>query len=119
MLWGAPLCFILQARPVKMWSKTLFYMLSNPPGVISSLLPAPQQAILNADMEKSYAALYHPDEEKKEKTLRSPKTTNRQVEVATGAERFDIESSYSGEITEADEFEEEEDDTEDEEVDDE
>lgn len=64
MLWGAPLCFILQARPVKMWSKILFYMMSNPPGIIASLLAAPQQAILNFDMEKSYAALYATEEEK-------------------------------------------------------
>lgn len=52
------MCFILQARPVKLWIKSLFYMLSNPPGVLSSLLPAPQQAILNFDWDKEYAALY-------------------------------------------------------------
>ena len=62
MLWGAPMCFLLQARPVKMWTKIIFYMLSNPPGIMASLLPAPEQAILNANIEKSFAALYRPHE---------------------------------------------------------
>jgi hypothetical protein len=38
-------------------------MISNPPGIILSLLAAPQQAILNFDMKKSYAALYSTEEE--------------------------------------------------------
>lgn len=58
MLLGAPLCFVLQARPVKMWSKILFYLLADPPGIVLSLLPAPQQAILSMDVDKAYAALY-------------------------------------------------------------
>lgn len=62
MLWGAPLCFISQARPVKIWSKQLFFMCSYPPGIVLSLLPAPQQAILNMDLDKSYTALYAPEE---------------------------------------------------------
>jgi hypothetical protein len=63
MLWGAPLCFLLQARPVKIWSKQLFFMCSFPPGIVLSLLPAPQQAILNMDVSKAYGALYAPQEE--------------------------------------------------------
>jgi hypothetical protein len=74
MLWGAPMCFLFQARPVKMWTKIIFYMLSNPPGVIASLLPAPEQAILNANLEKSFAALYRPVEEgDKEKAGKTPR----------------------------------------------
>ena len=61
MLWGAPLCFILQARAVKVWSKQLFFMCSFPPSIVLSLLPAPQQAILNMDVSKAYDALYAPD----------------------------------------------------------
>jgi hypothetical protein len=64
MLWGAPLCFILQARPIKIWSKVLFYSMVDPPGIVLSLLPAPQQAILSMNMEQSYAALYSTEEEK-------------------------------------------------------
>ena len=30
----------------------------NPPAIVLSLLPAPQQAILSMDLDKSYAALY-------------------------------------------------------------
>lgn len=37
-------------------------MMVNPPGIVLSLLPAPQQAILNLNWEKSYAALYSSDE---------------------------------------------------------
>jgi len=61
LLWGAPLSFALQARPVKIWLKTVFYMLSNPPLILLSFLPAPQQAILSVDLEASYAALYGED----------------------------------------------------------
>ena len=60
MLWGAPMCFILQARPAKVWLKTLFYAMSDPPGLFLSLLPAPQQAILSLDEDESYEALYQP-----------------------------------------------------------
>jgi hypothetical protein len=66
MLWGAPLCFILQARPVKMWGKILFYMMVNPPGIVLSLLAAPQQAILSIDFEKSFSALYGASSEEHE-----------------------------------------------------
>ena len=38
-------------------------MMSNPPGIVASLLPAPEQAILNANFEKSFATLYRPDEQ--------------------------------------------------------
>lgn len=58
LLLGAPLCFVLQARPVKIMLKQGFYLLKDPPGILLSLLPAPQQAILSFDMEQSRAALY-------------------------------------------------------------
>jgi len=65
--------FILQARPVKIWFKILFYMMVNPPAVVSSLLPAPQQAILNADIEKAYAILYNPGDEEAKKASNTVK----------------------------------------------
>jgi hypothetical protein len=113
MLWGAPLCFVLQARPVKLWSKIAFYMISNPPGIVSSLLPAPQQAILNADIEKSYAALYRPDEEEMEKasvaaTKKAKPTREKKEEIVDD----DVDASETEE--EEDESEGEEDDEEDE-----
>lgn len=57
----APLSFGLQARPVKIWFKTFFYMMSHPPLILLSFLPAPQQAILSVDNEASCIALYGED----------------------------------------------------------
>jgi hypothetical protein len=110
MLWGAPLCFVLQARPVKLWSKILFYMISNPPGIVSSLLPAPQQAILNADIEASYAALYRPDEEEREKATVATKKGMRMGESKEEIVDEDVDASDTEE--EEDESEEEEDEEE-------
>lgn len=117
MLWGAPLCFILQARPVKMWSKILFYLMANPPGIISSLLPAPQQAILNADMEKSYAALYRPTEVTEETVVPTRpssqrKTVERETVPNRGEKTQEKRQPENGmdESEEVDESEEEEED---------
>jgi hypothetical protein len=95
MLWGAPLCFILQARPVKMWSKMLFYMMVNPPGIVLSLLPAPQQALLSMDLEKSYAALYSNEEDEGTNTATSG-------EQASDDEESDVEEFESDEESEDD-----------------
>eukprot|EP00538_Stauroneis_constricta_P002217 CAMPEP_0119566340 /NCGR_PEP_ID=MMETSP1352-20130426/32758_1 /TAXON_ID=265584 /ORGANISM="Stauroneis constricta, Strain CCMP1120" /LENGTH=502 /DNA_ID=CAMNT_0007615427 /DNA_START=105 /DNA_END=1613 /DNA_ORIENTATION=+ len=64
MLWGAPMCFLLQARPAKLLLKQLFYFMQNPPKIISSLLPAPAHVILNFDEEESYSVLYRTAEER-------------------------------------------------------
>ena len=64
MLWGAPMCFLLQARPAKLVLKQLFYFMQNPPKIISSLLPAPAHVILNFDEEVSYSILYRTAEER-------------------------------------------------------
>jgi hypothetical protein len=58
LLLGAPMSFVIQARPVKILLKQLFYATSNPPGILLSLLPAPQQAILKFNDEESRLALY-------------------------------------------------------------
>ena len=115
MLWGAPLCFVMQARPVKMWSKIAFYMMSNPPGVVSSLLPAPQQAILNADLEKSYAALYRPDEEQETEKASVTHTTTKARSM-----KEDQEPVVDDEVdaTETEDEEQDEDESEEEEDDD-
>jgi hypothetical protein len=58
LLLGAPLCFVLQARPVKIMLKQAFYAMSNPPGIFLSLLPAPQQAILSFNEDDAREELY-------------------------------------------------------------
>ena len=59
LLLGAPSVFVLQARPVKLWIKQVLYtLLDHPPGILLSLLPAPQQAMLNLDYDASMQLLY-------------------------------------------------------------
>lgn len=65
LLLGAPLCFVLQARPVKILIKQAFYAMSNPPGIFLSLLPAPQQAILSFNEDEAREELYGSDRTKK------------------------------------------------------
>mmetsp|Transcript_18740 Transcript_18740/g.45246 ORF Transcript_18740/g.45246 Transcript_18740/m.45246 type:complete len:107 (-) Transcript_18740:82-402(-) len=55
---AAPLSLIIQTRPAKIWLKTAFYFLSDPPSILLTLLPAPQQTILGVSYEESYAVLY-------------------------------------------------------------
>ena len=47
LLLSSPLCFLIQTRPVKVAMKQLFYTMGEPPGILLSLLPAPQQAIMS------------------------------------------------------------------------
>lgn len=62
LLLGAPLCFIAQARPVKQFSKEVLYLaLRNPPSIILSLLPAPQQAMLALSDEDALRMVYGDD----------------------------------------------------------
>jgi hypothetical protein len=58
MLLGAPACFILQARPVKIFMKQIFYAIGEPPSIILSLLPAPQQAIMSYHYNEAIVQLY-------------------------------------------------------------
>ena len=52
------MCFVLQARAVKMYLKLAFYACAHPPSILLSLLPAPQQAILSFKEEEARKALY-------------------------------------------------------------
>ncbi len=61
MLLGAPACFVIQARPVKVAIKQLFYTIGEPPGILLSLLPAPQQAIMSCDFDSSLKSVYGDD----------------------------------------------------------
>lgn len=105
MLWCAPMCFVVQARPIKMWSKVLFYMMINPPSIVLSLLPAPQQAILDFDVDKSYAALYNPNGVDGE-PVRKPSADNEEDEDDDDEEDEETDDEYDSE----DEDEEEESD---------
>eukprot|EP00816_Leptocylindrus_hargravesii_P008692 CAMPEP_0196821756 /NCGR_PEP_ID=MMETSP1362-20130617/80788_1 /TAXON_ID=163516 /ORGANISM="Leptocylindrus danicus, Strain CCMP1856" /LENGTH=436 /DNA_ID=CAMNT_0042201087 /DNA_START=59 /DNA_END=1369 /DNA_ORIENTATION=- len=58
MYLGAPMCFIIQARPVKILIKQLFYGIGKPPGILLSLLPAPQQKIMDLDFKAAMEDLY-------------------------------------------------------------
>lgn len=62
LLLGAPLCFVVQARPVKLYFRELIYIvLRNPPGIILSLLPAPQQAMLSCSDDEAMRLIYGND----------------------------------------------------------
>lgn len=109
LLWGAPLSFALQARPVKIWTKIIFYMLSNPPLILLSFLPAPQQAILSVDLEASCVALYGEDgakailgesmtSKKKEKsTISVEEDEESDVEESDVEEESEVEDEYDSE----------------------
>ena len=58
LLWGAPLCVLVQARPIKRLWKLALYGCAHPPGIFLSLLPAPQQAILSFDVQDAMQTLY-------------------------------------------------------------
>jgi hypothetical protein len=59
LLLGAPSVFVLQARPVKLWTKQLLYaVLNDPPSIFLSLLPAPQQMILSMDVAAAMKTMY-------------------------------------------------------------
>lgn len=61
MLLGAPACFIIQARPVKIAMKQMFYTIGEPPGILLSLLPAPQQTIMSCDYNSALKSIYGDD----------------------------------------------------------
>lgn len=59
LLLGAPSVFVLQARPVKLLLRQALYtLLDHPPGILLSLLPAPQQAILSLDCVAAMDTIY-------------------------------------------------------------
>ena len=107
---GAPLCFVVQARPVKIWYKELLYtVMRNPPAFVLSLLPAPQQAMMALSDEEAMRMIYGED---------AP-----EVDVAEAGDEvefdYDVtedatEDSDSGDDDESDEEEDDDDEEEDE-----
>ena len=90
MYLGAPMCFVIQARPVKILIKQLFYGVGTPPGILLSLLSAPQQKIMDLDFKSAMEDLYG-----------SP--SNRSLKEGAEADEDVEESEYDDEYDEYDE----------------
>ena len=52
------MCFFIQTRPVKVALKQVFYTIGDPPSILLSLLPAPQQAIMSLKYGAVMKGLY-------------------------------------------------------------
>ena len=91
--------------------------MSNPPGIFLSLLPAPQQALLNFDMEKAYNALYQTEQEKAREAaksrLGSPEEEEEEEEEEDDEEV--VESDEESDDEDIDESSDDEEDTDDDE----
>ena len=58
LLLASPMCFFIQTRPVKVALKQVFYTIGEPPSILLSLLPAPQQAIMSLKYGAVMKGLY-------------------------------------------------------------
>jgi hypothetical protein len=59
LLLGAPLMILIQTRFMKLYLRQLLYfVLYNPPAIVLSLLPAPQQAILSLNISDAMKQIY-------------------------------------------------------------
>jgi hypothetical protein len=104
LLLSSPLCFLIQTRPVKVAMKQLFYTMGEPPGILLSLLPAPQQAIMSLDYGKSMRELYD------EKVLQGEEWYEMEKNASEGEESLfwddDEEKDYDEEYDEESDDEE-------------
>jgi len=105
LLLGAPMCFILQARPVKILIKQAFYYCSKPPSILLSLLPAPQQAILDFRLDTELQALYGIETQDAIDANEDEEFDDKLDEVIDSLEENDDEDS--DDISEDDEVEDE------------
>lgn len=95
LLLGAPLCFVLQARPVKIMLKQVFYAMSHPPGIFLSLLPAPQQAILSFREDDAMVELYGAQSDTVEMgTTDNDEDENEDLDDYRYEEDYDDDESY-------------------------
>lgn len=100
------MCFIVQARPVKlMWKELLYLLLRNPPGIVLSLLPAPQQAMLALSDDEAMRLIYGEDapvaavaDEEEESDNDVPEWDDEEDDDDDG-----VEDSYENEDDESDE----------------
>ena len=103
MLCAAPLCFILQARPAKIVMKQIFYAIGKPPAIFLSLLPAPQQAIMDLDMSQAMKELYGPNYGKREgaATQSAVEMTDEEPEMSSEPEILNDEDEGLSEFLES------------------
>ena len=103
LLLSSPLCFLLQTRPVKVLLKRIFYAIGQPAGILLSLLPAPQQAIMSLDYGRTMRGLYGEEvwkEELAESARRNPEE-DTDAEFGGG---FDMEEEYDNSYDDESEY---------------
>ena len=110
----APLSFLLQTRPVKLMSKELFYLLSNPPAVLLSFLSAPAKAILTVSEAEIHEILYpsnmndvSTEQAKDPANMDAEQEETEQDRTASTIDEDDEEEEDEGESEEEDEYDEE------------
>mmetsp|Transcript_7774 Transcript_7774/g.15906 ORF Transcript_7774/g.15906 Transcript_7774/m.15906 type:complete len:589 (-) Transcript_7774:189-1955(-) len=103
LLLSSPLCFVLQTRPIKVALKQLFYTIGEPPGILLSLLPAPQQAIMSLDYGGVMRELYGEkvlegekwmEMEMRENTRGVAAGDENELDIDEDLEEFDEDSDY-------------------------
>ena len=118
LLLASPMCFFIQTRPVKVALKQVFYTVGEPPSILLSLLPAPQQAIMSLKYGAVMKGLYG------EKVLEDSDGIDKEwldLERMEEEEEMSDEgsSSFGGDLSDDDEYGEYDDDQYDDDDDDE
>ena len=104
LLLSAPLCFLIQTRPVKVAMKQLFYTAGEPPGILLSLLPAPQQAIMSCDYAGIMVELYGEDVLEGEEWFELDRAEREGRAIGEGVDRDDDDDEeYSDSVYDSDE----------------
>lgn len=109
LLLGAPSVLVLQARPVKLlWKQVLYTLLIDPPGILLSLLPAPQQTLFHLDKRNEMVILYGPyTTETKDYVKKKNKKSGNRLRDAdrTYADSVQMETEQEEEFLDPDEEE--------------
>ena len=122
LLLGAPLMILLQTRFMKLYIRQLLYtVLYNPPSIVLSLLPAPQQGILSLNMSDAMKRIYGEyiimDELTQQILKDDPSLESNDLSKVLTSKRFTVKSSKV-DVDEEEEEEEDESDGDDEDDDD-
>lgn len=88
---------MIQARPVKIYLKQAFYACANPPGIFLSLLPAPQQAILDFNEEEARKVLYGVSEAESKEDAEEDDDSDGEDDESDGGEDEESDEDYSDE----------------------
>ncbi|KAL7580266.1 hypothetical protein ACA910_013001 [Epithemia clementina (nom. ined.)] len=118
LLLCAPCVLLLQARPVKLfWKQLLYTLMIDPPGILLSLLPAPQQTIFHLDTQSAMQSLYGPyttetrelaAQKEQSKNKKRIKARAKQTSSTEEEEFFDAEEEEFYDTKEEEEDDEEE-----------